>query len=295
MYKNRERHAFENVDGKHPSFAGKKVLVICEQGIGDEILFVQFVPQLLEEGARSITVEVSQKLLPLFRRSYPQIVFIARQKQGHVLFKDDFDCQIVMGDLMQRHFRKHGRVDVPRKPFLIPDAQRVAWWKRRLDALRTDERKLNVGIAWRSSLQTGRRKQFWPPIEQWERIMRHDKVNWITLQYDYKTEELESLREQGVALHTFPEIDQFDDIDEVAALTRSLDLVVSAPVSVPMIAGAVGTPAWAFEPRFEWSMFGSQRIPIMPYMRPFIRGYRESWESTVNRLIAALDNRLSRL
>lgn len=294
LYKNRERHAYENVDGDYPSFAGKKVLVICEQGIGDEILFAQFVPQLIDEGASSVTVEVSQKLLPLFRRSFPNIVFVPRQKQGHVLFKDAFDCQIVMGDLMLRHFRKHGTIDVPRRPFLVPDAQRVAWWRQRLDALRTDERKLNIGIAWRSSLQTGRRKQFWPPIEQWERIMRHEGVNWITLQYDYKNDELDRLREQGAKLHTFPEVDQFDDIDEVAALTRSLDLVVSAPVSVPMIAGAVGTPAWAFEPRFEWSLFGSRRIPIMPYMRPFIRGYRESWETTVDRLLAALDHRLSR-
>ncbi len=294
LYKNRERHAFENVDGKYPSFAGKRVLVICEQGIGDEILFIQFVPQLFEEGAQSVTVEVSQKLLPLFRRSFPEIVFVPRQKPGHALFKGEFDCQVVMGDLMQRHFRKHGSIDVPRRPFLVPDAQRVAWWTRRLDALKTGERKLNVGIAWRSSLQTGRRKQFWPPIEQWERLMRNDRVNWITLQYDHKTEELDRLRERGARLHTFPEVDQFDDIDEVAALTRALDLVVSAPVSVPMIAGAVGTPAWAFEPRFEWSMFGSRRIPIMPYMRPFIRGYRESWESTVDRLLAALERRVER-
>lgn len=294
LYKNRERHTFENVDGKYPSFAGKRVLVISEQGIGDEILFIQFVPQLLEEGAQSVTVEVSQKLLPLFRRSFPSITFVPRQKSGHPLFKGDFDCQIVSGDLMQRHFRKTGKIHVPRRPFLVPDAQRVAWWTRRLDPLKTDERKLNVGIAWRSSLQTGRRKQFWPPIEQWERLMRCNRVNWITLQYDHKTEELDLLRERGAYLHTFPEVDQFEDIDEVAALTRALDLVVSAPVSVPMIAGAVGTPAWAFEPRFEWSLFGSRRIPIMPYMRPFIRGYRESWESTVDRLLAALEQRIER-
>lgn len=293
LYKNRERHGFEIASGTYPSFAGKKVLVVCEQGIGDEILFVQFVPEILAEGAARVVVEVSQKLLPLFRRSFPDITFVPRQKAAHPLFKGDFDCQIAIGDLMERHYLKNNGFAIPRRPFLVPDSQRVAYWRERLAALKTPERVLNVGIAWRSSLQTGRRKQFWPPIDQWLRLMAYDRVNWITLQYDHNPEELADLTSRGAHFHTFAEVDQFDDIDEVAALTRALDLVISAPVSVPMISGAVGTPSWAVEPRFEWSLFGSRRIPIMPYMRPFIRGYRERWESTVDRLKGALEKRVA--
>ena len=293
LYKNRERHGYEIATATSPSFAGKNVLVVAEQGIGDEILFVQFVPEILAEGAARVVVEASQKLLPLFRRSFPDITFVARQKINHPLFKGGFDCQIAIGDLMERHYLKNSGFAILRRPFLIPDGQRVSYWRERLAALQTAERPLNVGIAWRSSMQTGRRKQFWPPIDQWLRLMTYERVNWITLQYDHNPDELSDLASRGVHLHTFAEVDQFDDIDEVAALTRALDLVISAPVSVPMISGAVGTRSWAMEPRFEWSLFGSQRIPMMPYMRPFIRGYREPWESTVDKLKDALEKRVA--
>lgn len=277
---------------EHPSFAGQRVLVVAEQGIGDEILFLQFLPDLIAEGAE-ITVECAPKLLPLFRRSFPQVTFLPRRPPVHPGLKASFDWQIAAGDLMIRHYLQHDAFRLPRGGFLRPDPSRVGYWKQRLAGLRTGERTLNVGIAWRSKLQTGRRKQFWPPLDEWLPLMKTGNLNWVVLQYDHNPEELAQLAAQGVRLHCFAEIDQFDDVDEVAALARALDLVVSAPVSVPMLSAAVGTPAWVFQPRFEWSLFGTRRLPVMPGIRPFIRGYHQSWAEPVEAMRTALERRLS--
>ena len=48
--------------------------------------------------------------------------------------------------------------------------------------------------------------------------------------------------EFGVKIHNFDDIDQYGDIDDVAALCAALDIVVSTKVTPPMISAAVGTP-----------------------------------------------------
>lgn len=294
VHDNTGRHALPVVDADAPSLAGRSVLVTLEQGIGDEVLYLQFVQDLLDEGARRLVVEVSPKLLPLFRRSWPQVLFVPRQKAGSALFKQNLDCQIVAGDLLERHLLRHGTLDMPRQAFLRPDAQRSAWWREQFEALRTPQRPLNIGLCWRSSLRVGRREHYWPPLAQWLPLMRTEGINWINLQYDYTERELTDLAAQGVHLHNFPQVDQFNDLDEVAAMAGALDLVISAPVSVPMIAAAVGTPAWVFTPRFSWTLMGTRRLPMMPLFRPFIRGFRESWDAPIQRMRLALDKRIQR-
>lgn len=288
-----QRYANPIADYAEPSFAGKKVLLIAEQGIGDEILFLQFLPEILAEGA-ICTCECSLKLLPLFRRSFPQVRFVTRQQPLNPLLSETYDCQIALGDLMIRHFLKRGRFELDRHGFLVPDALRKSYWRDRLAPMRSADKPLAVGVAWRSRLQTGRRKQFWPPLEDWLPLLRQPGVNWIVMQYDHNREEIDALRKEGVALTVFEEINQLDDIDEVAALAANLDLVISAPVSVPMIAGAVGTTSWVFHPRFGWSLFGTRRVPVMPANRPFIRSFRQPWATVVAEMATALEKRIAR-
>jgi Tfp pilus assembly protein PilF len=291
LNKTTDRHPLPVVLADDPSLKGKCLLITQEQGIGDEVLYVQFITGLLQEGVQSLTFEVSQKLLPLFRRSFPQVIFVPRQKVQSAAFYQNFDCQMVSGDVMERHFLQHGCFEVPRKAFLRADAQRSAWWKRELASLKTADRPLNIGICWRSSLALGRRQQYWPAIDLWKPLMALQHVNWINVQYDARPEELDDLASQGVILHDYPQTDQYNDLDETAAMLSALDMVVSAPVSVPMIASAVGTPSWVFTPRSAWTLFGTNRSPMMPYTRPFTKGYRESWSQPVKRMISALEKR----
>jgi hypothetical protein len=44
----------------------------------------------------------------------------------------------------------------------------------------------------------------------------------------------------GVELTVFPEVDLYNDLDEAAALTCALDLVISAPTAVSLHAAALG-------------------------------------------------------
>ena len=66
---------------------------------------------------------------------------------------------------------------------------------------------------------------------------------FINLQYtDYADDIAKVQDEFGVTIHNFDDIDQYGDIDDVAALCTALDMVVSTKVTPPMISAAVGTP-----------------------------------------------------
>ena len=81
----------------------------------------------------------------------------------------------------------------------------------------------------------------------------------MSLQYDECSAELAAARSRfGRALHAFPEVDLFNDLDEAAALTRACDLVISAPTAVSVLAAAVGVPTWQMTYGPDWQTHGTR-------------------------------------
>ena len=99
-----------------------------------------------------------------------------------------------------------------------------------------------VGLCWKSSIKSAYRLQHYPPISDWSPVFKIPDVTFINLQYiDYEEDIVTIQKEFGVTVHNFKDIDQYDDIDEVAALCSALDVVVSTKATPPMISAGVGT------------------------------------------------------
>ena len=94
----------------------------------------------------------------------------------------------------------------------------------------------------------------------------------------------------GATVHIWPDIDLKQDIDEVAALTTALDLVVSVGTSVACLAGALGTPVWQLTLTNSgdcWTM-GQHYTPWFPSMRLYERVYDQKWETVLERIAVDL-------
>jgi hypothetical protein len=88
----------------------------------------------------------------------------------------------------------------------------------------------------------------------------------------------------GVTVHNFEDIDQYNNIDEVAALCAALDIVVSNKITVPLISAGVGTlTKLANWRQSEWSNILNN--PVGPSIDIFERDTWEPWNN-VFRLIA---------
>ena len=85
-----------------------------------------------------------------------------------------------------------------------------------------------MGIAWRSSKRSQERNFTYTGLSEWGPVLGVPGVVFVNLQYDDCEEELVEARERfGVEIHVPEGLDQFNDIEGVAALMSGLDLVLT--------------------------------------------------------------------
>ncbi len=256
----------------------KTILVWAEQGVGDEIYFASVLPDIIV-AAKHCVVECEPRLVSLFERSFPSVEIVARTSSADPrCLMPDIDLQIPMGSLF-RWFRPSVDSFPEHHGYLIADPERVIHWKQRLHSLGEQPK---VGISWRSMHRNAQRDQNYTDIEQWASILSVRGVTFVNLQYDDCQAELEDARQRfGVKIHAWDDIDLLNDLDEAAALTAALDVVISAGTSVSAMAGALGKQVLQFVPSDYWPALGCNRDPCFPEMKLFMRNWGEPWEQVL--------------
>lgn len=269
------------------SLEGKRILGWGEQGVGDEILFATCVPDLVDAGA-SVTLAVDRRLVSLYARSLPDVEVVAHGEWG----TEAFDYQAPLGDLPGR-LRASRAAFRPRWSQLVPAPAQIAGWTERLRAL---SGPLRVGLCWRSGLNTGERRRYYPTLLDLAPVLRVPGVEFVNLQYDDCRAELESVEaELGIRIHRWAGVDLKDDFEAVAALVWHLDLVITAPTAVSSLAGAIGTETWQLDAGTDWTLFGEPRSPWLPAIRAFAREYgTNDWGPVCRRIEQELTIRRSR-
>lgn len=282
---------------KDEDLTGKRIMVIGEQGIGDEIMFATAIDEMIEDVGPEgqVMIAVDHRLVSLFERSFPKAVvghYVGAHHNAKLVRltqwqdeKGGIDIYTPMGSTL-RHYRR-SLEDFPRKAFMTPDPERVAFWKDRLNAI---DDKPKVGVCWRSMIMTTQRKKYFSPMELWGPIFENkEDVTFINLQYgDCKDDIADALRLHGVEIHNFEDLDLKDDLDDNAALCKALDLVISAPTAASAIAGSVGTEVWFPLAGRVWPMLGSEDFPWYPKNRTFKPEEFRDFEEVMARTGAAL-------
>ena len=224
-------------------------------------------------------MECQEKLVPLLSRSFPDIEVRAENRRNDPI-RDDFDYHLPMGSLYRQFFSALPQ-GIKSDAFLIPDPVRVDYWKERLRSLGDGP---FVGIAWKSSNISPGRANNYAPIAEWEPLLTLPQVNFINLQYaDYSSDLTAIESELGVRVHTFEDLDLFNDLDDVAALCKALDSVVSTTSAVPRISAGVGTTTkflcWRQSP---WNNVLSS--PLGPRIEQFDRNTWERWSRIITKV-----------
>lgn len=280
--------------------AGKHILVCPEQGLGDEILFANCYRELIAQ-AGHVSIGCDIRLIPLFRRSFPEATvggYADRRSDGirhrilpfaEVEDAEPADLAIECGSLFQ-HFRPTAESFPAEAGYLTPDPKRVAFWKARLDALGPGPK---VGICWRSGVRTLDRNRYYTALEQWAPIFAVPGAHFVNLQYDDCAAELAKAKnEVGVDIHVWDDIDLRNDIDDIAALTKALDLVMAPATAPAMIAVAVGTELWSLlRIRHFWAFGGEDATPLHPKSRFFKWPEGGQWPEVIAAVASALEAR----
>jgi hypothetical protein len=191
-----------------------------------------------------------------------------------------------MGSLYRQLFSKISQ-QFTTNAFLIPNPDRVNYWKERLQTLGDGP---YVGIGWKSSKMSPQRMPNYATISEWAPLLTLPGVTFVNLQYlDYEAD-LDKIRDDfGVTIHNFEDLDLFDDIDDVAALCSALDIVVSTTSAVPIISAGVGTlTKLARWKQSSWSNPLFQ--PRGPQLDIFHRNTWETWDSVFQAIANDIGN-----
>lgn len=274
--------------------AGKTLLLMGEQGLGDEVMFANVIPDLIRaigpDGRLLIAVE--PRLIPLFQRSFPTAEVGAHSTwnvDGHTVRGAPFVGDHARLDLwapiasVLRQFRRTVDAYPDQGGFLTPDPERVAFWRAQLPTGPT------VGLLWKSLLNTGARHRFFSPFDQWKPVLATSGMTFVNLQYGDCARELEAARRDlGVDIWQPQGIDLKQDLDDVAALCCALDLVMGPSNATSCLAGACGAPLWLLSTPGSWPLLGTARYPWYPQARVFLPPVLGQWAPAMETMAQAL-------
>lgn len=259
-------------------FGDERVLIGAEQGIGDQLHFATELGTLLEDLNEPV-LEVEGKLVPLFQRTFPGLevrpqlgrLHGSQLRAGYPWIAETgrhFDKLINLGSVSLYARRTRGAWPARSGGYLKVDTERSAAFAKGLAAL-GDRPK--VGVIWKSMLSEGKRENAYAPAWEWGKLLQRlrEKVTFVNLQYANAAAGIRAFREEwGVEIFDFPDLDQYKDVDGVAALCASLDFAMGAKTAPIMLAAAVGTPALALAGGTPWARPAADgHDPWLPALR----------------------------
>jgi tetratricopeptide (TPR) repeat protein len=279
------------------SLDGKALLVVGEQGLGDEVMFAGVLPDVIEAlgPGGTLSLAVAPRLVALFRRSFPRAQVGAHQTttaagrplRSAPLATDAADLWAPMGSLPQR-FRP-GLASFDRAAgYLRPDPGKAEAWRRTLAAI---DGRPKIGLSWKSMKTSGDRLKQYPSFEAWERLLAVPDVSFVNLQYGDCAAELARARALGVEIWNPPGLDLTNDIDGAAALSSAVDLVIGVGNASTNLAAAVGVPVWISAAPFAWPRLGAEGYPWFPKTRVFAAARFGDWEPVIDAMAEALGAR----
>jgi Flp pilus assembly protein TadD len=255
---------------------GKRILLYAEQGFGDALQFVRYVPLVAARGGKVI-LSCPRKLMDLFAsaQGVAEMHDAATPPPGF-----DVCCSLLS---LPRLFRTTIETIPAAVPYLRPRPEAVARWRERIDA--GGDRK--VGLFWSTESKNRMTPLRALSLDTLAPLASAPGVTFYSLQRGAAAAQAKR-PPQGMRLVDLSH--ELKDFADDAALIASLDLVITINTSTAHLAGALGAPVWTlvhYPPDWRW-LAGRDDTPWYPSMRLFARSRDESWDAVAARVGAAL-------
>lgn len=257
--------------------AGKRILIIEEQGFGDCIMFGRYLPELMKRGA-NVRYVCRPQIYPLFagQNAFRKAeVFV---QSNDLKLPDDMDYYIATMSVA-RCLGIDAASAGQGAAYLHADPARVARWR---EAIRRDGRPL-VGLVWAANLTTSFGNEKSIPQALVPQILDRKDIAFVSLQVPANLD----APHRHLYAHT-PEISDFND---TMALIACLDAVVSVDTSAAHLAASMGKPTIVmskFAPDWRWEGGADGR----PYWYPQVEVLRQQklrdWSGALEQLAERL-------
>ena len=259
----------------------KSILIYGEQGIGDQILYSQFV-KIIRDKFENITIAVNKKLIPFFNKIFEKENIIDYRAISNY---ENYDCHLPMGSLglFFQKFIKHNSF------------KEKINYSSEFKKIPKKNKKFRCGISWRSTNKIfGSKKSI--ELEELKELFLSNNIEFINLQYtdeEFKIKNLERKMNKNIFLEH--DVDCFDDIDGVASLIKSCDFVITVSNSNAHISGKLGVKTFLLLPfndgkLWYWGMNTDTEIIWYPSVEPIRMNKENDWNSCISKLNEKIEN-----
>jgi tetratricopeptide (TPR) repeat protein len=260
--------------------AGKSILVVAEQGFGDDLQFCRLLPLLAQRMQARVTFLARPALLPLLQGldGIDVTDSLAPLPDRH------YDCWVQLMSLPMWLGLTLGNLPAA-LPYLAAPGERVALWQRRLsgDGVR-------VGLVWRGNPKhRNDRHRSLPSLATLAPLWAVPGVQFFSLQKGDGADEGRRPPPHQPLTHLGDELADFAD---TAAVVETLDLVICVDTAVAHLAGALARPCWVMLPRvgtdWRWLRSGCDTAWYPRALRLFRQPRPGDWQSVVEEMQSAL-------
>jgi tetratricopeptide (TPR) repeat protein len=262
-------------------FNGRRLSIWHEQadGVGDQIFFCSILNDIRNDFSQ-INVSLDTRLLPIFKRSFPDITFIGQFELGPELY----DGHLPMANLPSV-FKKFMGETRP-YAYLKSDPHQTELLRKLLKR----KGKVLCGVTWESRREDrGRQKSV--RLKDLLPLLTIPNLEFINLQYGDISSQLAELKnETGITIHQHEAIDNFSDLDGLSSLIDACDLVISTCNSTAHLAGALGKETHLLAPlrgkaqQWYWAPFGSRISPWYPSVHVYHQGEGCNWQKPIQEI-----------
>jgi tetratricopeptide (TPR) repeat protein len=262
--------------------AGKTVLAYANEGFGDVIQFVRYLPMLAARGARVILV-----VPPALCTLLSAIEGVAQCLPTTARELPDCDFHVPLSSLPLAFDTRLDTIPAQTCYLPRPAAERVRAWDARLGA----HAKLRVGLVWAGNPNHNNDRNRSLPLRLLTRLLDLD-AQFVSLQKEPRPDD-------PAQLHVHPEIidltSNLADFADTAALIACLDLVIAVDTGVAHLAAALGCATWIllpYLPDWRW-LLDRYDSPWYPTAKLFRQTETRDYADVVTRVRSELEARIA--
>ncbi|MGE4352375.1 MAG: tetratricopeptide repeat protein, partial [Bdellovibrionales bacterium] len=279
----RYRARFEDVGGlERPHFPvpvwqgedleNKTLLVMDEQGMGDCLMMLRYLPLMKARGAR-IKLLIQKPLIPLLQgwNGADELIQRGQLVRGFGMYASIFDLPYAFSTTLET---------IPTKPYLpVPPV---------CDECRLDlaPGKKHIAVVWGGAPKHKQDAKRSLPLSVFSELFQIPDTQFFSLNRDKREGD-------DVLLASLPIVDlapTLQDFGQVAQYMAQMDLIISCDTATAHLAGAMGLPVWTllpFAPDWRW-LTEREDSPWYPSMRLFRQKTAGDWAEVIERVEAAL-------
>lgn len=281
-------HVIPRWDGQ-PLQSDQTLLIYTEQGLGDTLHFIRYLPMVMARTAH-IILKVQDVIYPfLMTQNFAKrIQKIYKNSEANPSF--DAHCSL----LSLPHLFETTLATIPAQmPYFqaLPALQKK--WQHFLTQVIPSNKPFKIGLVWTGSIEHEANARRSCPLELFQPLVYDfPTVQFVSLQKGVGSEQLEKVSFQNNILNIES---QLTDFNETAALITQLDLVISVDTSIVHLAGGLAKPVWMlnrYDSDFRW-MCEQTDSPWYPTLRIFRPESWGDWQSVLKQAHAALTDLLA--